>query len=304
MKYKYWIKFISITLLILITHNNLVKNNKPTKVAAPKGRKVLIPSSQKPKNIMKKKGLQEKNCKLFSTKWSVAGWNDNEIKYFHKHQVRCPKNHALKYFRLFSTNKRAKFQRGSHSMRFKYICCKIKTFDCETKVSKQIIGTNLYTLARIGDVKCSCEKVFNSFHIITRFDNFGKNPQTAIKYKCCSIYQKRLKTFKKGKKSTGFTDSGFGRNTYLDRHQINCGRNGFIRNFHAITKAKNKSGFNPYLKFRYSCLIPVLKKSGVREKKKSKKKEKRKISVNQKLETIKQLFDLAKNPTQSIFPIK
>jgi hypothetical protein len=302
MKYKIWIRFISITLIILLTHNNLVRDKKPIQVNGSKVRRVLIPSNEKPKNIMKKKRLKEKNCKLFSTKWSVAGWNDNEIKYFHKHQVKCPKNHALKYFRLFTNNKRAKFQRGSHSMRFKYICCKIKTFDCETKVSKKIIGTNLYTLARIGKVNCPCEKVFSSFHIITRFDSFGKNPQTSVKYRCCSIYQKRLKTFKKGKKSTGFTDSGFGRNTFLDRHQINCGRSGFIRNFHALTKAKNKSGFNPYLKFKFSCLIPVLKKTGAS--KMLKKREKKKITINQKLETIKQLFDLGKNPTKSIFPIK
>jgi len=232
-------------------------------------RKVCPDPKQKPKNIMKRKNLDEKNCKLFATNWSIAGWNDNEIKYFQKHHVKCPDNYALKYFRLFTSSKRAKLQRGSDSMRFKYICCKIKTLNCEKKVSKTIIGTNIYTLARIGKVKCGCDKVFTEFLISTQFDSAGKNPQTNISYHCCNVYQKNLKKFAKKKKSTAFTDSGFGRNVSLDKHQINCGRNGFIRNFNAITKAKNQSGFNPYLKFSYSCLVPVLRKS--QKKRKSRK---------------------------------
>ena len=283
MKYKNLIMCVFLILLIL------AEQKKP--------RRVILDPESNPRNIMISKKLKDKNCKLFATKWSIAGWNDNEIKYFHKHNVRCPKNNALKYFRLFTNSKRAKLQRGSYSMRFKFICCKIKTHNCEKKITKSITGTNTYTLARIGDVKCGCEKVFTGFHIMTKFDNFGKNPRTNINYKCCNIYQKNLKKFKIHKKETGFTDSGFGRNIHLDRHQINCGRNGFIRNFHAFTKAKNRSGFNPYLKFKYSCLIPVVRKIV-----KKKKVVKNKISrINTNLKTIQKLLSLGTNKNLSIF---
>jgi hypothetical protein len=187
-------------------------------------------------------------------------------------------------------------------MRFKYICCKIKTLNCDKKVSKSISGTNLYTLARIGNIKCGCEKVLRGFQIRTQFDNYGKNPQTNVRFKCCNVYQKGLKTFRKNNKSTGFSDSGFGRNTFLDKHQINCGRNGFIRNFHAITKAKNTSGFNPYLKFKFSCLIPVIKKTVKKQKKKASKKSQK--TKKSKVETIKKLMALGKNPQQSIFTLQ
>lgn len=284
--------FVFITLMIF-TYNKVPDPKVSEKAKKPKERKILLNPSEDPKNIIKNKKLAKKNCKLFSTNWSVAGWNDNEIKYFHKHPIRCPRNHALKYFRLFTNNKRAKFQRGSFSMRFKYICCKIKTIDCEKKVSKSISGTNLYTLARIGNVKCGCEKVLRGFQIRTQFDNYGKNPQTRIHYKCCSLYQKGLKTFRTHKKSTGFSDSGYGRNIFLDKHQINCGRSGFIKNFHAITKAKNTSGFNPYLKFKYSCLVPVIKK--INKKKKGKKKRVSKLSA------IKKILALGAKQKQGIF---
>ena len=284
MKYKLWVMTIFITLLII------------TKETAPvKPRKVHFNTKLLPKNIIKRKNLKEKNCKLFQTKWSVAGWNDNEIKYFHKHHVKCPPNQALKYFRLFTNNKRAKLQRGSYSMRFKYICCEVKTFNCEKKNSKNISGTNLYTLARIGKIKCGCEKVFTGFHIKTTFDNYGKNPQTNISYNCCALYQEGLKHFNSSRKSSGYTDSGFGRNIYLDKHQISCGRNGFIRSIHAITKAKNQSGFNPYLKFKYSCLLPVISKKSKKETKSNVKKR------NKKVETIQKLLALGINQSKNNF---
>jgi len=86
-----------------------------------------------------------------------------------------------------------------------------------------------------------------------------KNPHTRIFYTCCSNYLKKLKEFKKIRKTTGWNDSGFGRNTFLDRHQFNCGRNGFISDFYALTKAKNNSGFNPFIRFNFHCIIPVVR---------------------------------------------
>jgi len=118
-------------------------------------------------------------------------------------------------------------------------------------------------------------------------------------YRCCNVYQKGIKRFNEDKKSTGFTDSGFGRNNYLDRHQINCGRNGFIRNFHAVTKAKNQSGFNPYLKFKYSCLNPVVQKVVTKKAKKTVK-QSTNAQANSNAETVKKLM-LLTNTNKSIF---
>jgi len=83
-----------------------------------------------------------------------------------------------------------------------------------------MFSANLYTLARIGKVNCGCDRILTEFRVKTLFDHYGKNPQTRIFYTCCSSYLKNLKKFKKIRKTTGWNDSGYGRNTFLDRHQF------------------------------------------------------------------------------------
>lgn len=210
--------------------------------------------------VITKSPSKQNECRLFATKWSVAGWNDNEFKYLNNHPIRCPKNYALKYVRLFSDKSRAKFNRGAWSMRFKFICCRIKAINCEQKASKTQLTTNSYTLARIGNIKCGCEKVMTSIHIQTFFDKkYQKFPISRVGFSCCNFYQHGLKKFKVVKKTTGYQGSGNGRNVFLDRHNINCGRKGFISSFRAKTKTKNITGINPLLKFNYTCVIPILK---------------------------------------------
>ena len=219
----------------------------------------------------RRRQTKPKQCKLFATKWGVSGWNDNEIKYFNKHQIKCPKNYALKYVRLFTDKKRAKIQKGAWSMRFKFICCKIKAINCVKKNTKYVAASNSFTLARIGKVDCGCEKVITKYHIQVKYDQYGKTPMSRVSYSCCNFYQHGLKRFKIVKKTSGYRDSGEGRIVFLDRHPINCGKKGFISNITARTKAKNESGHNPYFKINYTCLIPVI---GKRSKRKGPKKGK------------------------------
>ena len=221
--------------------------------------KVLIDGFNSQFHGKLKNKKQSNGCKLLATKWGIAGWNDNEIKYLDSHKIKCPDNHALKYIRLFSNKKSEKLKKGSWSMRFKFICCRVQTHDCQEKKSKSVTGNNAYTLAMIGKVGCGCDKVMTSYHINTKLNKFGKYPTTRIRINCCNIYKKGIKKFKIVSRTSGYRGSGFGRNVYLGRHPINCGKHGFITNIRSVTKTKNETGINPYFRMNYNCLVPIIK---------------------------------------------
>jgi len=182
-------------------------------------------------------------CVTQYTKWNISGWKDNELKYFDRHPVRCPKNHLLKEVTR---------------MRFKYTCCKVKVYSCEWFKTNFVKSVNAYKLAKIKP-NCKCNKVLKEFMFVTKFQQPGyKNPKTHVKYRCCSFHYKKLKTFKINKLSTQWNDSGKGRTKFLVRHNIRCPYSSFISSFRLALQDKNTKT-NPSTRFNYSCVNPEFK---------------------------------------------
>ena len=220
--------------------------------------------------IEKKKGKKSKNkgrCITKHTRWNISGWKDNEMKYFDRHQVKCPKNRLLRFVKL-QLDKKLSHEKAKLNtitrMRFKYSCCKTRVYSCKWMKTKPVKSGNAYRLNKIAP-KCKCNKVLKGFKFVTKFQQPGfKNPKTHVKYECCSFHYRRLKKYKKMKMSTQWNDSGKGRIKFLSRHNIRCGEKSFMGGFRLMLQDKNVKN-NPSTRFNYTCVHPVFKTKSIRK---------------------------------------
>jgi len=115
------------------------------------------------------------HCVTQYTKWNISGWKDNELKYFDRHPVKCPKSYLLKFFKM-QIDKKLNIEKSESTnvtrMRFKYTCCKVKVYSCEWSKTKFVKSANAYKLAKIKP-KCKCNKVLKEFRFVTKFQQPG-----------------------------------------------------------------------------------------------------------------------------------
>ena len=215
----------------------------------------------------KKKSKKNSRCITKHTRWNISGFKDDELKYFDRHQVNCPKNRLLTFVKL-QLDKKLSHEKAKTNvitkMRFKYTCCKTRVYSCRWIKTKPVKTGNAYTLNKLAPA-CKCNKVLKGFKIVTKFKQPGlRFPKTHIKYECCSFHYKRLKKFKTMKMSTQWNDSGKGRTKFLSRHKIRCGNNSFMGGFRLMLQDKNIKT-NPSTRFDYTCVHPIFKKKNVRK---------------------------------------
>jgi len=228
----------------------------------------------KPKSIVRSENTNSnKLCLSRHTKWNVAGWEDSdELKYFDRHHIKCPKNYLLKYVKMELDQKLSHDHDENETvtrMRFGYTCCKTKVYSCDLMKTKPIKTGNAYQLHKMLP-KCKCNKAIKSFRFKTKFRQPGhRNPKTHIEYRCCSFYEKNLKRYEKVKMMTQWQDSANGNTKFLSRHNIRCKAKSFITGFRLMLQDKNIKN-NPSTRFDYTCVQASFKEAKPKPKPKAK----------------------------------
>ena len=160
-------------------------------------------------------------CFSKNTGWNSDGWGS--LVYFDRHRVYCGgSGNVLTAFYL---------RRNGGSIRYNYKCCRLKRTICYNQPRytgwNSDGGGNTIYLDR-HSVNCGDYGYINHFQL----KRGGRNVQ--YYYTCCHLYSSYRSTWCYNR-YTRFTDTGRGKNYYLDRQTVQCNSRYFLTRFEMQT---------------------------------------------------------------------